>query len=350
MKSTLLVLAALGLSLALGACSLFQPEKTPEERAVERLMVPPDLVLEDEEGAFNIPEDPAAASASSLAGGSDRPVLPQPSGIRLRQAGATRWLEVDALPGQVFGWVQGFLEDTGAGISRRLPELGILQSVWLMSGEPLAGGVFAPVVESPEDVRLADQYLIRLETGAAADTTEVYVSHRRARRSDRGWVLAGSDPFLTAEFQRALMLHLGVDRRRALREIASGAEPLPAGSIERGPDGGAQLRVEQDFLSAWRQVGAALDRAGFTVVDRDRSARHYFVRYDRRAEEGPKESSVLSALAFWRGDEPDSVTRYRIDLEPAEGATLVRVLTEGGEPAEATVAERLLGLLKQQLR
>lgn len=350
MRTTLRVIAVLGLGLSLGACSLFQPEKTPEERALERLMVPPDLVLEEDAGAFAIPEDPAAPSASSLAGGGDRPVLPQPAGVRLRQAGATRWLEVEALPGEVFGWVERFLEQSGAGVSRRLPELGILQSVWLMSSQPLAGGVFAPVVESPDDVRVADQYLVRLEGGSAAETTEIYISHRRAQRTAEGWTLMGSDPFLTAEFQRALMLHLGVDRRRALQQVTASAEPSPVGSIQRSPSGTAELRLEADFLTAWRQVGAALDRAGFTVVDRDRSARHYFVRYDRRAEQGPEESSVLSSLAFWRSAEPDSVTRYRIDLEPADGATLVRVLTEQGEPAEAELAERLLGLVKQQLR
>ena len=42
------------------------------------------------------------------------------------------------------------------------------------------------------------------------------------------------------------------------------------------PAGGADQR---SFERAWRRVGLALDRTGFTVEDRDRSAGTYFVRY-----------------------------------------------------------------------
>ena len=74
------------------------------------------------------------------------------------------------------------------------------------------------------------------------------------------------------------------------------------------------------------------------------------MRYDRRADKPAEEGGALSALAFWRSDEEDSVVRYRIDLDESEGATSVLVRTEEGVPAEAEVAERLLGLVQQQLR
>ena len=350
MRSSLSRLAIALLALALAGCSIFQKDPTPEEARVQRLIVPPDLVLEEDEAAFAIPDEPGTATASSLAGGTDRPVLAGAAGVRVRRAGGERWLEVDAVAGRVYDWVERFLTQSGAGISRRVPELGILQSVWLMNAQPLSGGVFSPVVERPEDAEVADQYLIRLEEGDAPGTTAVYVSHRRAVREAGGWELEGSDPFLTAEFQRALMLHLGVDRRRAQREIAEGASAAVSSQVERAADGEPVLRLEESFLPAWQRVGVALDRAGFTVVDRNRSARRYFVRYDRRADEAPDEGGALSALAFWRSDEEDSVVRYRIDLDESEGVTWVQVRTEDGEPAEEEVAERLLGLVQQQLR
>ncbi len=40
-----------------------------------------------------------------------------------------------------------------------------------------------------------------------------------------------------------------------------------------------QLVVDDPFDRAWRRVGLALDRSGFTVVDRDRSTGIYFVRF-----------------------------------------------------------------------
>jgi outer membrane protein assembly factor BamC len=39
------------------------------------------------------------------------------------------------------------------------------------------------------------------------------------------------------------------------------------------------MEVDEPFDRAWRRVGLALDRSGFTVEDRDRSAGLFFVRY-----------------------------------------------------------------------
>jgi uncharacterized lipoprotein len=39
------------------------------------------------------------------------------------------------------------------------------------------------------------------------------------------------------------------------------------------------VQISEGFDRAWRRVGLALDRTGFTVEDRDRSAGLYFVRY-----------------------------------------------------------------------
>ncbi len=37
--------------------------------------------------------------------------------------------------------------------------------------------------------------------------------------------------------------------------------------------------MREGFDRAWRRIGLALDRGGFTVEDRDRSQGVYFVRY-----------------------------------------------------------------------
>ena len=47
----------------------------------------------------------------------------------------------------------------------------------------------------------------------------------------------------------------------------------------RTPTARYKLVVDDQFDRAWRRVGLALDRIGFTVVDRDRSSGVYFVRY-----------------------------------------------------------------------
>ena len=43
--------------------------------------------------------------------------------------------------------------------------------------------------------------------------------------------------------------------------------------------GPTRVEVDEGFDRAWRRVGLALDRVGFTVEDRDRIQGIYFVRY-----------------------------------------------------------------------
>jgi hypothetical protein len=55
-------------------------------------------------------------------------------------------------------------------------------------------------------------------------------------------------------------------------------------------------QVDEGFDRAWRRVGLALDRAGFTVEDRDRTQGIYFVRYINDATET---KGFFSKLFSW---------------------------------------------------
>ena len=62
-----------------------------------------------------------------------------------------------------------------------------------------------------------------------------------------------------------------------------------------------QLVVDDGFDRAWRRVGLALDRVGFTVVDRDRSKGTYFVRYaDPEIDGAKKDKGLPRKLQFWK--------------------------------------------------
>ena len=53
--------------------------------------------------------------------------------------------------------------------------------------------------------------------------------------------------------------------------------------------------MNEPFDRAWRRVGLALDRVGFTVEDRDRSKGLYFVRYvDPESEMAIKDSRAAA--------------------------------------------------------
>ena len=73
--------------------------------------------------------------------------------------------------------------------------------------------------------------------------------------------------------------------------------------MTKSADGVPQLVVDDPFDRAWRRVGLALDRVGFTVVDRDRSKGVYFVRYADPEVDGAQgpESGFLSKLDVLEG-------------------------------------------------
>ncbi|MGH8707870.1 MAG: outer membrane protein assembly factor BamC, partial [Burkholderiales bacterium] len=107
------------------------------------------------------------------------------------------------------------------------------------------------------------------------------------------------------------------------------------------------------FDRAWRRVGLALDRVGYTVEDRDRQKGVYFVRYaDPQAElAGRKDEGLLGRLAFWRDDKPKiKAEQYRVSVTPADESSRVRVLDKDGAAQTSSTASRILALLHEQLK
>jgi outer membrane protein assembly factor BamC len=114
-------------------------------------------------------------------------------------------------------------------------------------------------------------------------------------------------------------------------------------------DGAARLVLPDSFYDAWRRVGLAVDRLGFTLEDRNRADGQYFVRYDPRADQARREKGFLESLAFWR-DDPDQLALYVIQLAQDGRQTVVPITDEAGAPALADAAKRILALLYEQLR
>jgi outer membrane protein assembly factor BamC len=121
--------------------------------------------------------------------------------------------------------------------------------------------------------------------------------------------------------------------------------------IVKTGDGAASLAVSDDFDRAWRRVGLALDRIGFTVEDRDRSKGLYFVRY-ADTDAAPQKEGYLSRFAFWRGDAatPRKAEQFRIVVGKAEEGSRVQVLNRDGGSDSSETAQRILTVLLEQLR
>jgi outer membrane protein assembly factor BamC len=206
-----------------------------------------------------------------------------------------------------------------------------------------------------------DKFRTRLEPGAEPGTTEIYISHRgmyetyiTEGKDQTRWQPREADPNLEAEMLRRLMVRLGVEETRASVMLASAPVAERARMVGKAADGAAALEVQEPFDRAWRRVGLALDRVGFTVEDRDRSKGMYFVRYvdpDADAKKGD-DKGIMSKLMFWKSgkDAADKDARYRIYVKGSGSNSTVQVLTrEGGVDASET-SHRILDLLLQQLK
>jgi outer membrane protein assembly factor BamC len=149
-----------------------------------------------------------------------------------------------------------------------------------------------------------------------------------------------------------LMTRFGVDEVRAKAQVASpSVAAQPRATLSRGSDGG-MLALDDQFDRAWRRVGLALDRVGFTVEDRDRSKGLYFVRYiDPGVDKKPAEKSWLSKLKFWdSGSDKTKTEQYRIEIKDTTSGCQVKVLNKDGAKESSDTAGRILALLYDQLK
>ena len=207
-----------------------------------------------------------------------------------------------------------------------------------------------------------DKFRTRLEPGAEAGTTDVYISHRgleeiytNADKSSTGWQPRPTDKELEAEMLTRLMVKFGIAVATDKVNTAVGATAAST-NVARAfyaPDKSGSLKVNEPFDRAWRRVGLALDRIGFTVEDRDRSKGLFFVRYidpDTEAKASGGQKGFFDKLAFWRKDDPASKPQYRIFVAEAAGISDVIVQGADGQPDNSSTSKRILSLLLEQLK
>ncbi len=116
-----------------------------------------------------------------------------------------------------------------------------------------------------------------------------------------------------------------------------------------------KLELDESFDRAWRRVGLALDRVGFTVEDRDRSKGYYFVRYVDPQIDGQKnpenDKGFLSKLAFWKTDKSGiKAEQYRVVVKEANTVSDVQVQDKDGQQDNSDTGRRILSLLHDQLK
>ena len=375
MKSYLRAAIAASLLVSVLGCStqssFLESKKIDYKSAgqIQPLEIPPDLTVPSADDRFSVPDGKSGSGTTlstyeggKTAGTTDKStkVLPTNSKIKLERDGSQRWLKVNMPAEELWLQVKDFWQESGFILKIDAPAAGVMETDWAENRAKLPqdivrstiGKVFDGLYSTSE----RDKFRTRLERGKDAGMTEVYISHRGMQeiytselKKDTRWQPRKADPELETEMLLRLANRLGSEDARAQAETQP--KPEDRAKLVKANDGKSQLDVLEDFERAWRRVGLALDRVGFTVDDRDRSKGVYFVSYVDPQDDNKVKPKGFFARLFGSGDsKPGKQGQYRISVNDAGNSTTVRVQDKAGNPEKTPVGDKILDLLYAQLK
>jgi len=385
MKIRALIVVALA---SLGGCTMssdiLEGKKVDYKSAgqLPTLEIPPDLTTPARDNRYVVPDTGKSTATLSgyqseraqqaKTGPAQSGVLPTIDKIKVERAGTQRWLVVNEPPEKLWPLVRDFWQENGFLISINLPEAGVMETDWAENRakipQDMLRGFLGKILDTIYSTAERDKFRTRLERNDESGT-EIYISHRgmievatsspRTQVTPTGqtiWQPRTPDPELEAEFLRRLMVRLGTQDEKAKEQVATAAQAPARAAIQEGIGGFQTLEVFEPFDRAWRRVGLALDRVGFTVEDRDRQKGQYFVRYADTDSSDMKrkdnEKGMLSKLAFWKSDDNANLKaeQYRVHIRQFAGKSVVQVLTKDGAQANTQTTRRIVALLYEQLK
>ena len=367
-------LAALLLAAALGGCSspLFSGDRVDYRTAATKmnpLEVPPDLQQMSRDGRYQQQRGSISASTLPAAGGSTvrtsaLVVAPDSLGdFRIEKDENRRWLVVPKPPEQVWPIVVAFWQDMGFTLTKNDAAAGVLETNWAENRAKLPQDVIRKSLGSVLDTLYStgemDQFRTRVERTAGG--SEIIITHKgmvevytSAQKDFTKWEPRPTEPDLENEMLSRLLVKLGAAETAARNAVQNpvvvAASTAPRARVVGGKPA-ATLEVDDSLDRAWRRVGIALDRSGFSVEDRDRAAGLYFVRYVDPKTAGQDTSPGFFAKLFGAStDTSAAAVKYQVSLKSDGTKTLVSVLDAQGAPDAGENSQRIVAMLADELK
>jgi outer membrane protein assembly factor BamC len=354
---------ALVCAFGLGACAVIEEDKI-NYRSVQKgnpLEIPPDLVQLSRDNRYQLPSNSNSASGFEAGKSTQTATVTAPltlGDVSIERAGNQRWLVVKRAPDKVFPVLRDFWTDNGFLLATDEQGLGIIETDWAENRAKLPQDFIraslGKLLDSIYSTGERDKFRTRIELTSTGGT-EIYVSHRgmvekyvTGSSGTTVWEPRTPDPELEAEFLRRMMVRMGVNEEQS-KKVAASAPAVQTSKIVTD-NGQSVIQVNEAFDRAWRRVGLALDRTGFTVEDRDRTQGVYFVRY---VELNPdvKEKGFFSKLLNIGSSTNTPVLKYRILVKNSNTTqTTVSVQSATGGAAPAKDAQNILKVLAEDLK
>lgn len=364
-------LTLVSVAISLSACTVLESDKVDYRSAssgvkVSSLDIPPDLTQLSKDTHYAVVGGTVSASGfkgsqPAAVATSATPIAAVVMGdVRIEREGNQRWLVVNRSADKLWEPVKEFWQDNGFLLAMDQSTLGIMETDWAENRAKIPqdfirsslGKLFDSLYSTAE----RDKFRTRLERNASGET-EIFISHRgmietvttTSSKESGGtvWQPRPADPELEAEFLRRLMVKLGMAETQAKTLVATA--PITKKSIASVSTESGQpvVRIEEGFDSAWRRVGLALDRTGFTVEDRDRKQGVYFVRYVPLSA-GNTEPGFFSKL--FSADKAKDAAKFQIAVRSTGNITTVSVLDTKGTPETSASAQSIVKVIADDIK
>lgn len=355
----------LALAVALSACSALEGDKIDYKSAAKgsTLEVPPDLTQLSRDSRYNVPGGAVSAAAlqasqAAQPSGTANAAATQLGDVRIEREGNKRWLVIDRPADKLWEPVRDFWLENGFTLDTDQANLGIMETDWAENRaklpQDLIRSTLGKVIDSLYSTGERDRFRTRLERNAKGGT-EIYITHRgmvevysNTAKDQTVWQPRAADPELETEFLRRLMVRLGVSQEQSKAVVAAAAAPAAKSATVSTVNNVPVVQINEGFDRAWRRVGVALDRTGFTVEDRNRNEGLYFVRYV--APNADKKETGFFGKLFTRTPAAVPPLKYRIVVRSQGESTTVSVLNEAGAPESSANAERIVRVIADDLK
>lgn len=361
--------SAAALTCLLAGCSSLEESKIDYKSASQAptLEIPPDLTQLKRDNRYQVTGSASAlASATSPANRSvnDAGTATNQAGdAKIVRNGSQRYLMVQRSADSVWEPLREFWKDNGFVLSTDQPELGIMETEWAENRAKLPQDFIRRAVGKMFDALYStgerDRFRTRVERTDKG--LEITITHRgmaeiytSALKDQTTWSPRPADPELEIEFLRRLMLRLGGTHSSAANVASSATTPVAASSglatdvkvtkINQLP----AIEIKDGFDRAWRRVGVAIDRTGFTVEDRDRAQGVFFVRYAPPGS--PDKEPGFFAKMFSSEKTIPTLAKYRVAVTSKGDVSTVQVQAADGIPETSANAEKIIKLLADEIK
>ncbi|MBN3789374.1 outer membrane protein assembly factor BamC [Burkholderia sp. Ac-20353] len=401
LRLTMRFAAVLATGALVAGCGTSSPTKVDyksDSKSKEvSLAVPPNM-LDETADQRSLPPQGGATSLSTLqqvqqAAPPVDSVVPAVTGMHIQRDGSESWLVVDGKkPADIWPQIRRFWQEQGFLLVVDQRDKGVMETDWNETHPQINDGLIRSVISKAmgNSYVTAERNKYRTRLDAAPNGgTYVFISQKGMREALTGqsndsskWEPKPNDPALETEYLKRLMAVLAQNDLRAkngeppianIRETepakdkksdaasSKAAAAVAAQNVASASSQGAndasdvtgavpsEVTLGEPYDRSWLHVGLALDRANFTVDDRDRTKGLYFVRYVDPKDLTAAEQGFWSQL--FHGKKEKQAKQYRVNVKAlTSDQTRVAVVDESGAIDTSVPARQIMGLLVNQLR